>query len=104
MKFDVLKNALLTVTDRVFHYECQKKSDRYIVWAEDGQGDTVWADGNMQQQVIQGTINYFTKTEYDEAPDRIQQALGAVNISYRLNSIQFEEEAGYIHFEWVWEL
>lgn len=31
--------ALLTVTDNVGHYRELNRTDKYIVWAEDGEGD-----------------------------------------------------------------
>lgn len=101
---DVIKNALLTVTQKVSHYTApQNVTGPYIVWAEDGQADEVWADNRMQHQVIQGTADYFTKTENDPNVGKIQDALNDV-CSWRLNSIQYEEDTGYIHYEWVWEV
>lgn len=100
-----LKNALLAVTSRVFHYTAPGETKNpYIVWAEDGQADAVWADGKMQEQVMTGTIDLFTKTEYDPLFNSIQMALNSIDISYRLESIQYEEDTKLIHYEWSWEL
>ena len=66
---------MLTVMDNVGHYEAMNKEDKYIVWAEDGEGDSVHGDGHKLEQVIQGTIDYFTKTDGDENIDKIQDAL-----------------------------
>ncbi len=104
MNLNIIKNALLTVTSNVGHYEVLKKTDQYIVWAEDGQADSLWADGKMQEQVITGTVDYFTKTEYDPNVVKIQAALNEAEISFRLNSIQYEEDTKLIHYEWVWSL
>ncbi len=101
---DDVRTALLTVTKNVGRYEAFKKTDKYIVWAEDTQADAVWADGEMVQQAIQGTIDYFTKTENDPDVRQIQTALNEFEISWRLNSIQYEDETGYIHYEWVFEV
>lgn len=101
---DALKNALLTVGPPVSHYAAAKQPDKYIVWAEDGQTDAVWADGSMQEQAIGGTIDYFTKTEYDLDVKKIQDALNTAGISYRLNSVQYETDTGYVHYEWVFEV
>lgn len=101
---NLIKEALLTVTPHVYHNFAQKKADKYIVWAEDGQGDSLHGDNGMVEQVIQGTIDYYTKDEKDPNVKRIQDALTAHEIAFRLNSIQFEEETGYAHYEWVWEV
>ena len=79
---NVLKNALLTVTQNVGHYEAREKTDAYIVWAEDGQADSVWADGRMQEQAVEGTVDYFTKTENDTSVQSIQNALNNAGVSF----------------------
>ncbi len=104
MKLTDLRDALLQVTLSTFHYEASHKPDKYIVWAEDGEADCLNADDQKTDQVLQGTIDYFTKTEYDSNFELIQEKLNSIDISWRLNSIQHEEETGYIHYEWVWEI
>jgi len=104
MTLDDLKNALLEITPDVYHYWAQPKSDRYIIWAEDGQADAVWADNRMSQQALTGTIDLYTKEEYDPMFQQVQEKLNSLDLSWRLNSIQYEEDTGYIHYEWVWEM
>ena len=104
MQLADLKAALLTVTSNCRHFDATGLTGNYIVWAEDGQADSVWADGRMKEQTITGTIDYYTKTEYDVNFSAIQAALDGIGISYRLNSIQYEEITHYIHTEWVWEM
>lgn len=99
-----IKNALLTVTSNARHFDATGMTGNYIVWAEDGQADSVWADGQMKEQATTGTIDYYTKVEYDPNFQKIQDALGEIGISYRLNSIQYEILTKYIHTEWVWEV
>lgn len=103
MRFDGLKSALLSVGIPVSHYKAHKQGDQYIVWAEDSQAAALWADNGMRHQVIQGTVHYFTKTEYDPNVERIQAAMSEA-VSWRLNSIQHEDDTGYHHWEWVWEV
>jgi hypothetical protein len=104
MRIDTLKNALLGVTSKCYHYAPpQNVNGAYIVWAEDNQSASVWCDNKMQAQAIEGTVDYFTKSEDDAYVDAIQAALNGV-CSWRLNSIQHEEDTGYIHYEWVWAL
>lgn len=97
-----IQTALLTVTSNVGHYTSFEQADQYIVWAEDGQSGSIWADGEMQEQSIQGTIDYFTKLEFDPNVPKIQEALDGV-CSWRLNSVQYEDTSGFIHYEWVFE-
>lgn len=99
-----VKEALLTVGVPVSHYQAKKQKDKYIVWAEDSAINPLWADGKLQDQVIQGTIHYFTFNEYDPNIEKIQQALNAAYIPFKLNAIQYENDTKYIHYEWVWDV
>jgi hypothetical protein len=99
-----LRDLLLTIMPNVYHYTADKQKGNYIVWAEDTQSGAGYADNHMTTQVLQGTIDYFTKTEFDPVSDQIQEKLNSVDIAWSLNSIQHEEETGYIHYEWVWEM
>lgn len=107
-KIQVIPEILLQITDNVGHYQAMEKTDRYIVWAEDSEGDSVEGDNQKTNQSIQGTIDYFTRQEFDKNVDKIQVALTAACISFYLNSVQLESRdesgAGYIHYEWVWEV
>lgn len=104
MKFEALECALLSVMENVGHYEARECAEQYIVWAEDGQAGARWADGAMQEQTISGTVDYFTKTEEDVNVKQIQDAMNDAEISFRLNSIQYERDTKYIHYEWAWEM
>ena len=107
-KLKVIPEILKTVTDNVSHYEEMHKTDKYIVWAEDSEGDSVEGDDRKLNQSIQGTIDYFTKEDMDENVERIQEALKAACISFYLNSVQYESvyegNSDYIHYEWVFEV
>ena len=100
----LLRDLLLTVGVPVFHFFATKKTDKYIVWAEDNEARSLHADNQKTEQVIEGTIDYFTKTEFDPIFNTIQDKLSEAEVSYRLSSIQYEEDTGYIHYEWIFEV
>lgn len=105
MTLQSLKTLLLTIGPPVFRYFATGQTGPYIVWAEDGEGDTVHADGQKVERALTGTIDYFTKTENDPVVQQIEDALDSDDgISWYLNSVQYEQDTGYIHFEWVWEV
>lgn len=99
-----IRDVLIPLGVPVNHYTAAEKPDNYIVWSEDSQYNSVWGDNHMTNQAIEGTIHYFTRTEYDPVADAIMDVLNDAEISFRLNSIQYEDETGYIHIEWVWRL
>lgn len=103
-KLKHIRDILITCSDKVYHYDAPKGLQKYIVWAEDGEGNPLELDNNKLERVITGTIDLFTKNEYDELIDKIQDALNKNCISFNLNSVQYEDETGYIHYEWRFEI
>jgi len=105
MTLNDLKNLLLSIGPPVFHYFAACQTGAYIVWAEDGEGDAIHADGKKAERAITGTIDYFTKTENDPVVQQIETALDSADgLAWYLNSIQYEQDTGYIHYEWVFEI
>ena len=45
--------------------------------------------------------NRLTKSEYDTMTDSIQEALNCEDISWTLNSFQYEDETKLLHYEWL---
>lgn len=91
----------LQVTDKVSHGE-RMQSERYFVWQADGAADCI-LDGRHAEKAVTGSTDLFTKQEFDPWKDKMEQAFdNAPDILWRLNSIQFEEETGFWHYEWLW--
>ncbi len=91
------------VTDQVSHWG-RLKSDRYFVWQEDGARDFV-ADGRHCAGVVTGTTDLFTKQEFDPWVEAFEASLNnCPGLVWQLNSIQYEEDTGFTHYEWVWEV
>lgn len=101
---ETVMNALLTVTDNVGHYTAWDDSDRYIVWAEDTEVASLEADNYKPGQTIEGTIDYFTRTEDDENIGLIPQALNHAGVGWELNSVQYEDDTRFIHYEWLFRV
>lgn len=102
-KLETIGTELAKITQNTYHYwrSAPKGVKAYIVWAEDEEASSLNADNLKQKQGIHGTIDYFTKTEFDAKVDTIQSTLNALeNVSWRLNSVQYEEETSFIHHEW----
>lgn len=91
------------VTTAVSHWK-RMQSDRYFVWQEDGAND--FMVGNVHaEQVVTGTTDLYTKQEFDPWKDAFEAALDANGtIAWSLNSVQYEEDTGFIHYEWEWQV
>ena len=90
------------VTDEVSHAE-KMKSDRYFVWQEDGAND-LESDGLHAERAVTGSTDLFTKQEFDPWKEEFEKALEAAGIAWSYNSFQYEEETGFYHHEWYWEV
>lgn len=102
-RLEPIGEMLAGITDYAYHYwrSTPKGVTQYIIWAEDEEATSINGNNAKLQQGIHGTIDYFTKTEYDSVVDSIQEGLeGLENVGWRLNSTQFEEETNFIHHEW----
>lgn len=75
----------------------------YGVWAEDGAND-LEADNVHAEKSTEGTIDYFTRDDSGTPQRNIEAALDCGYIAWYLNSIQFENDTGFIHYEWVYQI
>ena len=98
--YERIISAHRAVTDAVSHGQ-RLQSDRYFVWQEEGAADFE-ANGRHVEKNMTGTTDLFTKQEFDPWKDQLEAALNLYGIAWRLNSVQFEEDTGFWHYEWLW--
>ena len=82
----------------------EKPAPPYGVYALDGGADTVWAGDQLRERALQGTVDLFTRGRGRAAKAKVEEALGAAEISWRFNSQQYEADTRLMHFEWVFEV
>ena len=101
-----IRDALTSIEGlTVYHYWHPRLNAPYCIWAEDGEGDSLHTGNHKSEQVITGTIDYFTKTDLDETVDLIQNALNTLeNCGWMLSSVQYENDTNLIHYEWSFEI
>lgn len=98
-----LKKALANLGS-AYHYIAEPNAKPpYLVWAEDSANDFE-ADNIHSEKMFQGTIDLYTRMENDLLIENVPKALESIDAAYYLNSVQYEEETGLIHYEWVWEV
>lgn len=51
-----------------------------------------------------GTTDLFTKQEFDPWVEAFEEAMSSHGMAWYLNSVQFEEDTGFTHYEWAWEV
>lgn len=103
---DDIKQALNSTGLPFAHFAWSKNASElsrdHGVWAEDSE-NTLFANGKHAERAIQGTIDYFTRSDDGAAMATIEAALDSINIAWYLNSIQFEDDTGFLHYEWIFE-
>ena len=99
--YEKIIKAHTAVTDKVSHGG-RLKSDRYFVWQEEGSADLI-ADNIHAEKAVSGSTDLFTKQEFDPWKDAFETAMDAVTgLCWRLNSVQYEPDTGFWHYEWKW--
>ena len=101
-----IRDALTSIDGlAVYHYWHPRLQAPYCIWAEDGEGDSLWTSNHKKEQIITGTIDYYTKTDFDPMVDTIQEKLNEIeNLGWSLASVMYEDETGLIHFSWDWSI
>ena len=100
---DTLKAALAATGLPFEHFGWSKApAGDYGVWAEDGAND-LHADNAHAEKLAEGTVDWFTRDDAMPAQPIIEAALTAAGCAWYLNSIQMEDNTGYIHLEWVFQ-
>lgn len=106
-RLKALRDALKVIdaTLPVYHYRKPQGVRRFVCWQELNEAETLDGNNKKGEQGIEGAIDLFTAEEYDSAVDAIQNALdGLDSVSWRINSVQYEDDTNLIHYEWYFEL
>ena len=104
-KLEPIRDMLVGILpNATYHYFRNVKKKKYIIWAEDGEDNSHYADDRKQIQQVTGTIDLFTQDEFDPVVDQIQNGLDDLGIGWDLNSNQYEEETNLIHYEWTFRV
>ena len=97
---DDLINALAATGYQFAHYGWSKAPEGdYGEFAEE-HGVDLEADGVHVEKGTAGYINFFTRDDSGEPRQKIEAALNSLNIPWYLNTVQYENDTGYIHYEW----
>ena len=102
---DTLKDALNATGYSFAHFGwSHAPTGDYGVYAEDGAND-LEANDKHAEKAIEGTVDYFTRNDSGAPQIVIEAAFETVpGLSWYLNSVQFEQNTGYIHYEWIFQL
>ena len=63
-------------------------------------GSDLEADDVHIEKGTEGYIEYYTRDDSGTPRTTIEAALNGLNIPWNLNTVQYENDTGYIHYEW----
>lgn len=72
------------------------------VVAIDG-GFSLAGDDTHAEDALEGTIDLFTRRLSAADFEAVSNCLHGLDICYRLNSVQYEQDTRLLHYEWVWQ-
>lgn len=67
------------------------------------EGNDLIADGLHIERGTQGYVDYFTRDPSETPRNTIEGVLNGM-CAWSLNSVQYEEDTHYIHYEWMWSI
>jgi hypothetical protein len=71
----------------------------YGVYAEDS-GDDFMSDDIHAERGTNYWFHYFTRDDSSTPRTTIEAAFNAAKAPWYLNTVQYENDTGYIHYEW----
>ena len=95
-----LVTALTNTGYKFAHHAWSKAPDGdYGTYSEDS-GNDFGADEKHAERGTEGYIHYYTRDDTSTPRVTIETALNSINIPWYLNNILYENDTGYIHYEW----
>jgi hypothetical protein len=101
-KLRQIGTAFASLTQNCYHYYRPVKDMPCIIWAETGENNSFHSDNQKSEQRIVGTVDCFTKSEFDPLLDDIQQTFADLGLTWTLDAVQYETETKLIHYTWSW--
>ncbi len=99
--------ALCTVGDCYHYFAPSSAKAPYIVWAEESEDSSFYADDHKQRQALSGYVDFYTQTEFDDKFDQIQTVLEAHTL-WTWDSTQYGDptrgDDNLIHHTWSWRM
>lgn len=95
--------ALTSVAGSSVSHSERLKSERYIVWQEDGAKDLA-ANNRHAEKVMTGSADLYTKQEFDPWAEAVGEAFNDYGVAWSLQLAEYEgEDTGFYHWSWDWE-
>ena len=99
-----LISALTAAGQLWAHYAWSKApAGDYGTWGEEGD-NVLRADNRSAEHATRYDLHYYTRDDTGAPKATIEAALDALPCAWTLDYVDFEEDSGYIHYEWIIEV
>lgn len=100
-----LETALTATGFPFAHFAFVKAPEEtYLVWGETG-AEPLRTGGHQAERITYGNLDCFTRDGSGLPMQKVEAELNKIeHFAFRLDSIQFEEETGLIHYAWDWSM
>lgn len=104
MKIAGLVDALNLLTDIPFTEWAWSEApgDGYGVVSTDGQSELKADADPAVEKMLTGYVDVFIKATDPDPTEDVEDAMRAIGVWFQMESIQIEQETGWLHFEWRW--
>lgn len=99
-----LRHLDIQTTYNVYHYWRPMMQTPFIVWAEDGEADDFHSDNRKSEVLMNVSVDVYTKEEFDPLLDKVFNFLNESGIPFTIDSVDFEEDTGIIHYAFSCEM
>lgn len=103
MTISEFKGILLNCCDAVYHFEGHQEKSDYIIWHEIGKRH-LHADNGSAESAVRIAVDFFTKREYPEEPEKLECAFSCNGISFRGPDILFRSETNMKQYSYTVEV
>ena len=110
MKVTDLRDALLDVTEKVYHYRAPARDcgSRYIVWGETNGSVALSADDAPETLTVGGEIILYTQTEYDTTVNTLMEALADLAeedvFAWQIAGMGYDETGHFFQYVFSWSM
>jgi hypothetical protein len=94
---DKILAALLAYNFRAYAWS-HAPADNYGVVSMDGRNDMA----SHIERSETGTVDWYSRNPASSVPAVVESTFEALGVSWYFNSLQYEEDTGFLHWEWVW--
>ncbi len=102
MNITGLVDALNLLTDLPFAEWAWSEApdEAYGVVTADGQTELKADEDPAAEKMLTGYVDVFIKATDADPTEEVEDAMRAIGVWFRMESIQFEPDSGFIHIEW----